>query len=129
MNAFKISVIFFIFLIAIIISNMFFIKSTEETLLKMIKEIEVTDSITNNENRKKTIDSISDLQKYWQDQKDLVAISVSYTQISRISELIQSLRSYYESDEIGEYQNTKELLKLTINQIGKQEQFLWSNIF
>ena len=124
MTSFKVSLIFFTLLIAIIISNIIFINSTEITLLKKVEQIELTD----NENRKTTLDEISDMQKYWQSRKELVAVSVPYSQILRISELIQSLSSYYKSDELGEYENTKELLKLAINQIGKQEQFLWSNI-
>ena len=114
MTAFKTALTASLLLIAIIISNMIFIRSTEGTILDEIAMIESYVGMLGLEGKQKTLEAISRLSDYWQGRRELVALSVPYTQISKISELIRSLESYYERDELGEFENTKELLKLAL---------------
>ena len=59
MTAFKTSLAASFLLIAVIISNMIFIRSTEKTILDGIAQVEGSDDLSDDESRQKTLDAIS----------------------------------------------------------------------
>lgn len=79
--------------------------------------------------RKETLESITELSDAWEASRPFVEMSVSHPNANRISELIASMRSYYESHDFSEFKNAKALLLSALSDICHLDQFDIGNIF
>ena len=94
------SVILFGILIAIIIGNIFYIKYATDTIRGYTEQINVNSPPENMER----------LSEFWKRNKKFVALSVSFTELDDICELIIKLESAYKTGNSDAIERNKELI-------------------
>lgn len=113
------SVILFVVLISIIIGNIFYIKYATDTIRAYTEAINV-DSPP---------ESVDRLSAFWKDHKKLVALSVSYTDLDDICELIIKLESAHKTGNAAAIERNKELIFDELAGITRFEKISIENIF
>lgn len=111
-------------MIAIIATNIVYVNNTCDMIYG--KALEIDESEIYNE---KTLKSITELSDTWERNRPFVEMSISHPNANRISELIASVRSYYESHDFSEFKNAKALLVSALSDLCHLDRFNIGNIF
>lgn len=113
------SVILFALLVIIIIGNIFYIKRTTDKLRSYTEAI-TADSPASDMER---------LSSFWKDNKKFIALSVSYTELDDICELIIRLESAHKTGNTDAIERNKELIFDELVGITRFEKISIENIF
>ena len=106
-------------MIAAIIINCSFVKRTTDHILSSLTEL--SNSASSAELRK--------LAEYWDERRKIFAVSLSESELDRISSLFDDLIADSEGNDPNEYKKTMARLKRAIEDIRKFEEFSLENIF
>lgn len=118
MKTLKISLITFSVLLILIIANCIYVQRVTDRLDSYISEIENEDFTSED-----CIMLIDNYNNYWKKNECILKFSVSNTIIYRASDLISSMRSYYENGEESDFRTTLGLLRNLNREIKKPESF------
>lgn len=113
------SVSLFVVLIGIIIGNLFYIKYATDTIRSYTEAISI-------DSPSETVEKLSD---FWKKHKKLVALSVSYTDLDDICELIIKLESAHKTGNAAAIERNKELIFDELAGITRFEKISIENIF
>ena len=113
------SVILFALLIGTIIGNIFYIKYSTEAIRSYTEAIS-TDS---------SPEEIEKLSDFWKKHKKLISLSVSYTELDDICDLIIKLESAYKTGNAAAIERNKELIFDELAGITRFEKISIENIF
>lgn len=75
-----------------------------------------------------TLKSIIALGDIWEANRPFIEMSVSHSNANRISELIASVQSYYESHDFSEFKNAKALLLSALSDVNRLDRLNIGNI-
>ena len=118
MKTLKISLITFSVLLILIIAKCIYVQRVTDRLDSYISEIENEDFTSED-----CIMLIDNYNNYWKKNECILKLSVSNTIIYRASDLISSMRSYYENGEESDFRTTLGLLRNLNREIKKPESF------
>ena len=122
MKVFYFSLIIFTTLISAIAINYHYINSTSDALTEMLNKLESA-----GEDEEET--QIKNIKEFWESNKIKLSISVSFNEINRMDDLINTLEVNYKTENDQDYELTKALLKVAIEEIRRLERFSIENIF
>lgn len=111
-------------MLGIIAVNIVYVNNTCDMIYKRALEIDESESYS-----EETLKSIIELSELWERNRPIVEMSVSHPNANRISELMASVRSYYESHDFSEFKNAKALLVSVLSDICHLDRFNIGNIF
>lgn len=106
-------------LIALVILNAWYVRSTTD---RLIAEVQALPDVP----KEDTVTQIEALQTEFDRHEGWLRLTVNYTLIDKISELITSLKSYAEANVSTDYLATRALLLDAINDVGRLER-LWQS--
>ena len=92
---------------------------------KLIKELNSLPADTSSD----ASEVIQKIRKYFDKHHTALGLSVSYTHLARIEELMTSLLSYSDSSNTDMYRAELELLKEAVHALARNERFSMRNIF
>ena len=120
MKSFVISLVLFSLLTATIVLNYSYINKCAEFLIGTSEKLsfEAEDA-----------GGIKELEKFWDKNRDIIGLSVSYREIDHFCETLISLRSYYESGNRSEFENSRAILIDAAEELARLERFSVGNIF
>ena len=72
--------------------------------------------------------TISELDSFWQRNHPIIGLSVGFTELDRMSDLILDLRFYFESGKEAELFHTREKIKEAADEISRLERFGLENL-
>lgn len=122
MRGFYITGILFLILIVCGVANYIYIGSIYDHMTAIIDKISDVPSEEN-------VQMIEELQKYWESKNTLASVSISYIIIDEVSNMIDSLSAYNQTQNVSEFANAKKLLRNSVDDIKRLEQFSVKNIF
>lgn len=111
-------------MIAIIAINIVYVNNTCDMICKKALAIDESEIYS-----AETLKSIIELSDAWERSRPFVEMSISHPNANRISELIASVRSYYESHDFSEFKNAKALLVSVLSDICHLDRLSIGNIF
>ena len=113
------SIILFCILIAVIIVNVFYINQTVQELRTLTEEINLDSSD----------DEVKALIDTWQKRKKYLALSVSYSSLDEICDLVIQIASAYKAGNTEALERNKELLFDELSGITRFEKISIENVF
>ena len=102
--------------------NCIYINNVSNRILGLCDEASLPDQ-NNTEDIAKTI------YEFWQDERDLVALSVPFPQIDRVDDYVASLLSAAKSGDKSEFMRSLQLLRGAAEEIARLEKLSFANIF
>ncbi len=111
-------------MIAIIAINIVYVNNTCDMIYKKALAIDESEIYS-----EETLKSIIELGDTWERNRPFVEMSISHPNANRITELVASVRSYYESRDFSEFKNAKSLLVSVLSDICHLDRFNIGNIF
>lgn len=121
MKSFYISLTLFAIMLGGIVANFAYINRTADKLTEMVDALPALSDPTCQE-------ASQDVCDFWLEQADLVALSVSYTVVDRVSEQAALLVGCAACHDIYGYQTALSLLKDAIGDMRRLERFSIGNL-
>ncbi len=122
MKTFIFSLIVFALMLTGIIINYFYINKVSDKLYVMTSEAPAAGD-------EGCYAALSQIDEYWQKNHDIVRLSVSFIELNSVSDAIVSMKSFAETGEESEYENSRQILLNAIHEMRRLESFKLSSIF
>lgn len=116
MKSFVAVCIIFAIMLACVILNCLYINRTADTLTDMVASLPRADSDD-------CRDAVEQLDSYWRERHDTVALSVSFVELNRISDVLSTLKSYAASGATSDFECARGLLLNAIRELRRLESF------
>lgn len=120
MKGFLATICIFVLVLAIILTNKIYLTNVSTDFLQQAQSLRG--------NLPHSINRIEKLQKDWDNNKDLLQISVSHKRIDTVTDLIDALLCYARMQDETEYKKTAALLVNALEEIKRFEEFSAVNI-
>ena len=120
MKGFLATVGIFALVLGVIMANKMYLTTTSTALLRQAESLR--------EEMPQDTDRIDRLQSVWQQNKDIMQISVTHKRIDTVTDLIDALRAYAVSRDEVEYKKTAALLINALEEIKRFEELSAVNI-
>ncbi len=121
MKAFYISCVIFVFTLAIVITNYFYINNSADKLERLVTDIE--------ENTINAKDSINELENFWNKNKYLFEYTINHNPINSVEIRIGAVKHYYNEGNILQLLRELVYLKEEIKELRRTERICLENIF
>ena len=119
MRSVVISLFLFALLVFLTAVNVKFIGDSEKYIVSLAEEM------ANESGRE---DALSSLEDFWNRRKDIIGLTVSYTQLDRMSEMLVCARCAYDAKNEHEFQKYRALIIDAAEGISRTEKFSIGNI-
>lgn len=120
MKGFVATVCIFVLILGVILINKIYLTTTSTELLRQAEVLR--------EQIPESIESIDHLQSVWEQNKDIMQISVTHKRIDTVTDLIDALGAYALSRNEVEYKKTAALLINALEEIKRFEELSAVNI-
>ncbi len=121
MKTFWCSLGVFLLLIGAIVFNFIYVNRTADELIRLTENVP--------EDPTGADEALEALAGYWKSNRDFLGMSVSYTELNRVDDLIVAMQSHGKQAETADYLCDRALLLPAICEIRRLEQFHVWNIF
>lgn len=117
MKAFILSSVIFLILIILIVINSIYIHKSCDEMQEILRAISPTDKV-----------KINNLCSFWENHKMIFSISIHDSQIEKISELTESIKSAATNGDDAEFNKSIILLNGVLDEIKKNEEISFQGI-
>lgn len=122
MKSFIAICIIFAVMLGCVILNCLYIARVSDTLTAMAQALPRAD-------RTECCDAVEQLDGYWQEHRDTVALSVSFVDLNRISDVLSTLKAYAASGATSDFECARGLLLNAISELRRLESFELGSLF
>ena len=120
MKVFWVSCALFLALLAGILWNARYIRTSEAYLRETVEELQAVEG---------RAERLSELEEFWQKRRDLFGLSVGFRELDHFEELLVELRWAHDGGLEAEFQRCRVLLLDAIEEISRNERISVGNIF
>lgn len=121
MRTFIVSLVIFLILLGCIIGNFFFIRSTTDNLAKMTASLP-------DANETECKDRVAELREFWERRRDLISLSVSYTDLNQCGSLLAALDAFSAAGDSTHFNAAKLQLLDALDELSRLEAFSIGNL-
>ena len=121
-RSFVVVSILFIILLILVFSNAFFIQSSSEKLFKSVCDIPPVDSDI-------CLERITAFEENWNKFKKAASLTVSYSELNRISCLIDELYAHHSNRNEFDFDHTLAIIKNSLREIPRFETLSSDSVF
>ena len=120
MKVFAISILLFIILLAVILSNALYIRSTAQIMHQLTARLDEPKSRS---------DVLDELRSLWEKRRPIIALTVGYRELDHFDETLTQLQWAHQIESEAEFAHFRALLPNAIDELTRTEHFSIKNIF
>ena len=121
MKAWFFSLCLFLVLIGMIIANAIYVHRTSKHICSLLETLSFEGAATKN--------TLDELQRYWDQHRPFIALSIGYRDLDHVCETLISLRASYEVQSAPDFELYRQVAADAVRDLGRLERFSIENLF